>query len=229
MHESSKTSESRGNMKKFSFLLAVVIALTLVWIGSAQADVYKNFQQLKARQDRNIDYRISYHNGPSSTLVMAIHGGSIEPGTCKLAKEVAKRSGADWYTFEGIKKKNNGTLHITSTRFNEPRAVSLVAQSNKTLSIHGCTGSSKITYVGGRDKQLAAKVRSKLKAAGFKIGTASSHLNGSSKYNICNENKINKGVQLEISKAQRNAFFSGGKNTDTFHRYAEALAKALND
>ena len=92
-------------MKKFSFLLAVVIALTLVWTGSAQADVYKNFQQLKARQDRNIDYRISYHNGPSSTLVMAIHGGSIEPGTCKLAKEVAKRSGADWYTFEGIKKR----------------------------------------------------------------------------------------------------------------------------
>jgi histidinol-phosphate aminotransferase len=68
MHESSKTSESRGNMKKFSFLLAVVIALTLVWTGSAQADVYKNFQQLKARQDRNIDYRISYHNGPSSVI-----------------------------------------------------------------------------------------------------------------------------------------------------------------
>lgn len=215
-------------MKNFSLLLAVIVAFTLVWPGSAQADVYKSFQQLKARQDRNVDYRISYHNGPSSTLVMAIHGGSIEPGTSQLAKEVAKRSGADWYTFEGIKKGNNGILHITSSRFNEPIAKSLVAKSRKTLSIHGCTGSSKITYVGGRDKQLAAKVRSKLKAAGFRIGTASSHLNGNSKYNICNENKADKGVQLEISKAQRNAFFSGGTSTDTFHRYAAALAKALD-
>jgi phage replication-related protein YjqB (UPF0714/DUF867 family) len=215
-------------MRNFSLLLVVIIAFTLVWPGSAQADVYKSFYQLKVRQDRNVDYRISYHNGPSSTAVIAIHGGSIEPGTCQLAKEAAKRAGADWYTFEGIKKSNNSILHVTSSRFNEPIGKSLVAKSRKTLSIHGCTGSSKITYVGGRDKQLAAQVRSKLKAAGFKIGTASSHLNGNSEYNICNENKINKGVQLEISKAQRNAFFSDGKSTDTFHRYAAALAKALD-
>ena len=215
-------------MKNFSLLLAVIVAFTLVCPGSAQADVYKSFQQLKARQDRNVDYRISYHNGPSSTLVMAIHGGSIEPGTSQLAKEVAKRSGADWYTFEGIKKSNNSRLHITSSRFNEPTARSLVAKSQQTLSIHGCTGSSKITYVGGRDKQLAAQVRSRLKAAGFRIGTVSSHLDGTSVYNICNRNDIGKGVQLEISKAQRNAFYSGGKSTDTFHRYAAALAKALD-
>lgn len=216
-------------MKKFSFLLAVVVAFALVCPGSAQADVYKDFRQLKARQDRNVDYRISYYNGPSSTLVMAIHGGLIEPGTSQLAKEVAKRSGADWYTFEGIKNNNNSKLHITSSRFNESTARSLVATSRQTLSIHGCTGSSKITYVGGRDQQLATKVRSKLKAAGFRIGRASSHMNGASVYNICNRNKIGKGVQLEISKAQRNAFFSGGKSTDTFHRYAAALAKALDD
>lgn len=215
-------------MKKISFLLIVLIAYTLVWPGSAQADVYKNYQQLKAKQDRNVDYRIRYHDGPSSAIVIAIHGGSIEIGTSQLAREVARRTDSDWYTFEGIKKSNNHILHITSSRFDEPIGKSLVAKSRKTLSIHGCTGSSKITYVGGRDKQLAAKVRSKLKTAGFRIGTASSHLNGNSKYNICNENKINKGVQLEISKAQRNAFFSGGKRTTAFYRYAAALANAMD-
>jgi phage replication-related protein YjqB (UPF0714/DUF867 family) len=215
-------------LKKISFVLLVLIAFTLVWPGSAQADIYKSFNQLKSKQKRNVDYRIRYHDGPSSTIVIAIHGGLIEMGTCQLAREVAKLTNSDWYTFEGIKKGNNGVLHITSSRFNEPIARSLVANSRKTLSIHGCTGSSKITYVGGRDKQLAAKVRSQLKAAGFRIGTASSHLNGNSKYNICNRNKIKQGVQLEISRAQRNAFFSGGSKTDTFHRYAAALAKALD-
>ena len=215
-------------MKKISFLLIVLVAFTLVWPGSAQADVYKNYQQLKAKQDRNVDYRIRYHDRPWSTIGIAIHGGSIEFGTSQLAREVANRANSDWYTFEGLKKRNNGVLHITSSRFNEPTCRSLVAKSRKTLSIHGCTGSSKFTYVGGRDKQLAAKVRSELKKAGFRIGTGPSHLSGNGKYNICNRNKINKGVQLEISRAQRNAFFSGGKRTTTFYRYAAALAKALD-
>jgi phage replication-related protein YjqB (UPF0714/DUF867 family) len=214
-------------LKKISLLLAVLMITILIWPATAQADVYKNFNQLKAHQDRNVDYRISYHNGPSSTAVIAIHGGQIEKGTSELAKEVAKLSGSDWYSFEGIKKGNNSVLHITSSRFDEPIGKALVAESTKTLSIHGCKRSSKITYVGGRDKQLAAKVKASLKKAGFTVGTAPDNLNGDSKYNICNRNAINKGVQLEISTAQRNAFFSGGEKTKTFYRFAEALAEAL--
>lgn len=214
-------------MKKISLLLAVLVITILIWPATAQADVYKNFKQLKANQDKNVDYRITYYNGPSSTAVIAIHGGQIEIGTSELAKEVAKLSGSDLYTFEGIKKSNNSVLHITSSRFDEPIGKALVAESDKTLSIHGCIRSYKITYVGGRDKQLAAKVKASLKKAGFKVGTAPGHLNGDSKYNICNENAINKGVQLEISTAQRKAFFNGGEKTKTFYRFAEALADAL--
>lgn len=199
----------------------------LIWPATAQADVYKNFKQLKAHQDKNVDYKISYYDGPSSTAVIAIHGGQIEVGTSELAKEVAERTGSDWYSFEGIKESNNGILHITSSRFDEPIGKALVAKSKKTLSIHGCKRSSKITYVGGRDKQLVAKVKASLKKAGFKVGSGPDRLNGDSKYNICNENAVKKGVQLEISTAQRNAFFDGGKKTETFYRFAEALADAL--
>lgn len=214
-------------MKKISFFLAILMITILICPATAQADVYKNFQQLKAHQDINVDYRISYYDGPSSTAVIAIHGGKIEKGTSELTKEVAKISGSDWYSFEGIKKGNNSVLHITSTRFDEPIGKDLVAKSKKTLSIHGCMRSNKITYVGGRDKQLVAKVKASLKKAGFRVGSGPDRLNGDSKYNICNENAINKGVQLEISTAQRKAFFSGGEKTKTFYRYAEALAEAL--
>ena len=214
-------------MKKISLLLAVFMITILIWPATAQADVYKNFKQLKARQTQNVDYRISFYDGPTSTAVNAIHGGLIEIGTSEIAKEVAKRTGSDWYSFEGIKKSNNRVLHITSSRFDEPIAKALVAKSKKTLSIHGCKRSSMITYVGGRDKQLAAKVKASLKKAGFKVGTAPDNLNGDSKYNICNKNAVKKGVQLEISTAQRNAFFSGGEKTQAFYRYVQALAEAL--
>lgn len=214
-------------MKKISLLLTVLMITILIWPATAQADVYKNFKQLKAKQTQNVDYRISYYNGPSSTAVIAIHGGQIEKGTSDMAKEVAKITGSDWYTFEGIKTKNNGVLHITSSHFDEPICKSLVAKSNKTLSIHGFKSSTKITYVGGRDKQLAAKVKASLQKAGFKVGNGPAHLNGDGKYNICNRNAIGKGVQMEISTAQRNAFYKEGSKTKTFYEFAQALAAAL--
>lgn len=218
-------------MKKISHIIATLIItaliVTLGWTGTAQADVYDNYRQLKVRQDKNEDYRITSYNGPSSTAVIAIHGGSIESGTSQMAKAVAKRTGADYYTFEGIKNRNNNILHITSSNFDEPIGKALVAKSTKTLSIHGCAGSSKFTYVGGQDKKLAAKVEARLEAAGFRVRRAPGRLNGNHPSNIANENAVDKGVQLELSTSLRRSFFKNGQTTGTFDRYAAALASAL--
>lgn len=214
--------------KKFYTVIILILAVFLIPLfgtATAQADVYSSYSKLAARQDRGEDYSITSYNGPSSTAVIAIHGGSIEIGTCNLAISVAKLTGSDYYAFRGIKSRNNSILHITSTRFNEPIGKKLVAKSKQTLSIHGCTGSkSKVTYVGGRDKKLIASIKSELKKSGFKVGTPKSGLSGTSRSNICNENASGKGAQLELTYAMRKALLN---NKSLYNSYVKALGRAL--
>jgi len=205
-------------------IIIFTVFLTPLFPATAKADVYSSYSGLAAHQDNGKDYRITFYNGPSSTAVIAIHGGSIEIGTCKLAKSTAKLTGSDYYTFEGIKSSNNSVLHITSTKFNEPTALKLVAKSEETLSIHGCSGKNEMTYVGGLDKELSAQIKAELKKAGFKVAFPQNSLSGTSQYNICNENANNKGVQLELTYALRQALL---QNQTLYNDYVDALARAL--
>lgn len=201
-----------------TFLITLMSLATLV--GPASADTYANYNALKSHKSINVDYKIESNDTASSTAVIAIHGGVIESETDEIASATATKGGYDYYGFIGLKSG----LHITSTNFDEPIARKLVAKSNKTLSIHGCTGTSKITYMGGLDKTLGAKVKTALQAEGFKVLTAPSSLAGTARLNICNSNTIHKGVQLELTKAQRNYLAS---NSTAFERYTTALATAL--
>lgn len=218
-------------MKKFfAFMLVLAMAILPLLVNTEQAqakDVYSSFSKLKKHQTRGDDYQITRYNGPSSTAVLAIHGGKIEIHTSELAATVAKWTGSDLYTFEGTKARHNGILHITSTHFNEPIARNLVSQSNKTLSIHGCKGKRAVTYVGGQDTDLGKKIAANLRAAGFKVVKPPKRLDGKNSKNICNQNAIAEGVQLELTLPLRKQFFTGSQPTDTFYRYANALSKAL--
>ena len=51
---------------------------------------------------------------------MAPHGGSIEQGTTELTKALADKGNYDYYSFEGIRPKNNSELHVTSTHYDDP-------------------------------------------------------------------------------------------------------------
>ncbi len=218
-------------MKKLQRINRVLLTLLIVFIfiplfpaGTAQADVYSSYKQLAAKQTRNQDYRITSKNASSNIAVIAIHGGKIEIGTCKIAKSVAKIINSNLYTFEGIKNKNNSILHITSARFDEPTARKIVGKSRKTLSIHGCRGSNRVTYVGGLDKNLGSKVRAELKKAGFKVAIPPRNLAGTSPKNICNKNQIKKGVQLELTYNMRQTLLN---NKTLYNKYVKALGQAL--
>lgn len=213
-------------MHFYLLFLSLGLILTAFSPELEASDKYRNFNHLKASEKLNSDYRINTVTTDSKVLVMAIHGGQIEGGTCQLAKAVAKKGDFNLYSFEGIKSKNNWDLHVSSTRFNEPRALKMVGKSSKTLSLHGCVGKNKITYMGGLDSVLGKKIEKNLKAAGFIVRKAPSHLNGKIIHNITNENKINKGVQLEITKGLRGSFI---KDKVVLDRYATALTKALNE
>ena len=198
-------------------------------------DRYRNYNELRRHQTEGEDYRIYFRRGNSGVTVMAPHGGDIEPGTSEIADAVAGREHS-FYAFEGMKKRNNSDLHITSENFDEPNADELVGKSRVVLCFHGCAGDKEFVYVGGIDQVLSTFVKDRIADVGFSASdNPGPGLRGISSSNICNRGETNKGVQLEISQALRRKMFDslkrhGRKNkTETFHRFVSVLREALSD
>lgn len=198
-------------------------------------DKYKNYSTLRRNQNEGKDYQIHVRQAKSGVAVIAPHGGGIEPGTSEIADAVAGREHS-FYTFEGIKKKKNSNLHITSEKFDEPTAAHVVGKSRVILSLHGCEGDQKAVYVGGLDQDLSACVKRCLVDAGFPaIDSPNPGLAGTSPSNICNRGQANKGVQLELTRALRREMFASLKRsgrvnkTETFHEFVSVLREALSE
>ncbi len=173
------------------------------------------------------DYEIRTGVTDSKVAVIAIHGGKIEQGTSELAYALSARNHYNYYTYLGVKNKDNASLHIPSAQFEEPAALAMVAQSETTLSIHGCSGAGEFTYIGGLDTSLAGKVKDALTEYGFTVLDAPKHLAGLSPDNIVNRNQNGGGVQLEISKGLRAQFLDADSSQLT--RYVAALSEALGN
>jgi phage replication-related protein YjqB (UPF0714/DUF867 family) len=209
----------------------------------ASDDLYANFEELQTAEPNAFSIITrDINNGntaQSLTLIFTPHGGGIEPGSTEIADAIADApTGADYdyYSFSGIKSSNNGTLHITSTNFDEPTCETMVAASNRTIGIHGCSGNNSIVYVGGLDNTLRATVATALTDAGFTVSTTPpADLAGTSPNNICNRNSISMGVQLEISKGLRQQMMTSLNSasgrattkTATFYTFVNAVRSAL--
>ncbi len=168
---------------------------------------YKSFELLKSTENEGQDYVIKVNNRSSKYVIMAPHGGGIEPGTTEIAKSIAGNV-LSLYTFSGIKRTGNKDLHIKSELYDEPRALRLVNSSEVAIVIHGCEDNDKNVYIGGLNDQLMKKISDALNEAGFHVKpSVQSHLAGKHPNNICNACKTNKGVQIEISNGLRKAMF----------------------
>lgn len=172
------------------------------------ADKYKNFADL-ALHEKDSDYRVRSELRRDATAVIAPHGGGIEPGTSELAEAIAV-AGLSFYAFEGIKTNGNRVLHITSSRFDEPKALALVAASPAVVALHGeldCP--DQVVFRGGVDKELGKRIQAALEAAGFAVRIHDdANLQGVDKNNICNRGQSGQGVQLELSQPLRHSFFA---------------------
>lgn len=195
---------------------------------------YPSYEALRQYETEGVDYRIRVREAPSPFAVMALHGGGIEPGTLELADAVAGREHA-FYAFEGKKPKGNRALHITSTSFDEPRALRLARKSAVVITLHGCEGMEDVIYLGGRHKPIKARIKAQLQKRGFAVKeTPRSSLRGAHFLNICNRGQAGRGVQLEITHGLRKKMFPGltkssRKNrTPTFHGFVSALKEALS-
>lgn len=199
------------------------------------ADLYANYAQLAAARTEGVDYTRTRVEVPGAVWAsVAVHGGSIEPGSGEVARAVAG-SRMSYYEFAGIMSSGNADLHITSTNFDEPIGAALIRTTPRTLSFHGYTGTTGVaeTAVGGLDTASVALVTNALRLAGFTVVTAASEIAGTDPANICNRNQSGAGVQLEMSRAQREVFFPGGdlsramrdsgQRTATFSAYVAAV------
>jgi phage replication-related protein YjqB (UPF0714/DUF867 family) len=194
------------------------------------ADKYATFSELAHSMREGRDFRRRRRKRRGTTAVIAPHGGGIEAGTSEVADAVAADD-FSFYAFEGIKSKN-GDLHITSTRFDEPRCVALVRASERAISIHGKKQERQVVFLGGRDERTLSRLRESLSARGFRYETHRSAL-GLNQANICNRTASGVGVQLELSKGLRRSFFaslskSGRRSkTQRFHQFVAAVREAI--
>jgi phage replication-related protein YjqB (UPF0714/DUF867 family) len=167
-------------------------------------------------------------NPEGQKIVLALHGGGIEPGTSEIALAVAGYHPAtfalatdclglhDLWIFEGLLADQNSQLHVTSTNYNDPIALKLVQISRRCLSLHGLSGApgSADIQIGGRDTELSSIVLEELTAAGISAAIrGDANTNGSDPKNICNKTTISAGVQLEMVATFRESLFAPGGNT----------------
>lgn len=141
-------------------------------------------RELKSSQEckEGQDYKIispSLQEQKSDVAILSIHGGNIEPNTSRITSDLSARHKWDRYDFNGninnkeclaLKNLSNPTnsnknfvvLHITSTNFDEKRAVDLVSSHKNAVSIHGYSREEKeekiqTICVGGLNKDKVKK------------------------------------------------------------------------
>jgi phage replication-related protein YjqB (UPF0714/DUF867 family) len=189
-------------------------------------DQYDSFAALAAREVEGVHYRIRVMARPSPVAVVAPHGGWIEPGTSHIATAIAGDTHS-LYLFESLRMRARGDgLHITSTRFDEPRAMQLVAQSETIVGVHGRKdGADEASiWVGGLHETLRDAICAALLQAGFRAkAVGEGHpLAGRHPENICNRGRRGAGAQIETPRALRLRLAA-----DPAH--CRALAEAVRD
>jgi phage replication-related protein YjqB (UPF0714/DUF867 family) len=188
-------------------------------------DVYANFAQLEEAEREGVDFCITATRREKAVIaVVAPHGGEIEPGTSEAARAIAADD-LSLALFEGRKSAGNARLHITSTRFDEPRCLALVRASDRILTVHGEGSAAPVVFLGGRDRALGRRIRSALEKHGYRVEIhANPALQGLAAENICNRGRRGAGVQFELSLGLRRMLFES-LNAEGLKKPAAELAR----
>lgn len=165
-------------------------------------DRFDSFAALSAEMTPDVDYRIRAEDRGSAVILLAPHGGTIEPETSLIAEAIAGRD-YSYYLFEALKAGAHGDFHITSHRFDEPQALELVANAQVAVAIHGRKDDGTETvWLGGRAEALRDAIGAALRDAGFEAALNTT-LPGVHETNICNRSRSCEGVQLELPRSLR--------------------------
>lgn len=179
-------------------------------------DCYQDFRELEKAEPEGDAWTRDYVNRGSRTLVMAPHGGWIEPFTAELARAVAGND-FSFYTFQGLKKGGNETLHLTSHRFDEPLALQAVSSAEWVVAIHGERSADReFVMVGGLWQLFRERMVEALEGAGISVVTPREGLGGVNPRNICNRGRTGFGGQMELSERLRHALRHDQRRFEAF-------------
>jgi phage replication-related protein YjqB (UPF0714/DUF867 family) len=165
------------------------------------------------------DFRVEFDDGKIELcLLIAPHGGGIEPGSSEIMRAVVEVGGWAFYEFAGfLRQGNKEALHITSSDFDEPTLTGMLPKAGFVVAFHGAGESEEpIIYVGGKWKLGRQTVTESINAAlgehGIRAADAldsavAAHLRGLDDSNITNLGKRAEGVQLEFSRGARDLLF----------------------
>lgn len=186
-------------------------------------DRYHSFAHLADSERLGIDYRIRMEDRHTPIVILAPHGGFIEPATSEIGEAIA---GTDlsFYAFESLKNGAHGDFHITSHRFDEPMAVTLVGKTRTAVAIHGRgDGRTDAVWLGGRATALRDAIGASLYGAGFHA-EPNKKLPGRHRLNICNRTLSGEGVQLEIPRSLRRRLLN---EADLLANFSEAVRNGI--
>lgn len=188
------------------------------------ADLYPNFEALAAKERSGIDYRFWLESRGTAVVIVAPHGGNIEPGTSQIAAAIA-RDDCSIYVFEGL-RSGSSELHITSSSFDEPSALKLIGGASTILAIHGRSDGddARRIWLGGLNTKLRDAITSSLESAGFEVATASGTMAGTDPMNICNRGTAKMGLQLELPRTLRTELIV---DEAKLYIFVEAVREAL--
>jgi phage replication-related protein YjqB (UPF0714/DUF867 family) len=211
------------------WFLAILFLGCAVGPPASIKDQYANFKELSRQEKEGTSYKIQLQERRSPLTILAIHGGEIDKGTELLAAQLAGKQ-FNLYIFEG----NRPQLHLTSTHFDEPRALSLAKRSRYCLSIHGLRESQKEALcLGGGNPWLKEQLMKALKKSAFSFDILDDcpGVNGNHPLNIVNRCQ-EKGVQLEFTRPLRERLLGDKGLLDQFNevvrRAVELFLKTEN-
>jgi len=185
---------------------------------------YSSFKELADCEVEGQDYRIRIELRNPRVLIMAPHGGRIEPATVELAEAIAGTN-YSFYAFEGLKKDGNRGLHIESHLFDEPRGLKAVEKADVVITVHGqIDQKDEFIMAGGLDTHLCSEIERQLETSGFLTRPPTEGLMGTDPKNICNRGKLRQGVQLEVSRKVRDLLRN---DTDRLRVFGEAVRRAI--
>ena len=206
-----------------SFLITSLILAFVHFPALAHAtDRYANFAELSKVAKEGDDFTIHVVDRGAKVTVIAIHGGAIEPHSEDIAADIAGTD-LNLYQFIAAPKPDSTDLHLTSTHFDEPRALALTAKSEQCISVHGYLELEKDGIcVGGAETPLRQKIVDSLNGLGLPITVEvpCARFGGSAPLNIVNRCK-SPGVQLEVSTHLRSS------HGDWFSKIADAVRSAI--
>lgn len=188
-------------------------------------DTYRSVEELLAREwdHVQIDNRV---DGRSRIAVLAPHAGEIEPFTGEIARAVAGKEHR-FYGFAGKAPQGNARLHVTSTRFDEPRLRTVLNGARTAIAIHGAAGDEDaLTLLGGVNRTLMDAIQWALEQAGFAVMRAPTHLAGGDPRNVVNRVPEG-GVQLELTRRLREDLRRGFLRKVRFDCYVQAIRAAV--